>query len=274
MRKIIFGLLLAGAAAPALAAGGPNRHNDDSDRDQPRAERPVRNNDDEARPQRPQNVQRPQFNGGQGRADFQRPQFNGGPGRPDFQRPQFEGDAQHVRPSPNGNAFADGDRDSVRNWRAPDQRGQQDGYWQQRARQGGYWQQRNVRQQPANGYNRDWQRNQRPDNSNWRDRSGRVQWNRDWRNDRRYDWRERREHHHSLFHLGLYIDPFGWGYQSFGIGYQLRPNYYEQNYWIDPAMYGLPYPPPGTQWVRYWNDALLVDMYSGQVVDEIQGFFW
>ena len=27
-------------------------------------------------------------------------------------------------------------------------------------------------------------------------------------------------------------------------------------------MYELPYPPPGTQWVRYWNDALLVDMYT------------
>jgi hypothetical protein len=26
--------------------------------------------------------------------------------------------------------------------------------------------------------------------------------------------------------------------------------------------------------VRYWNDALLVDMYTGEVVDEIRGFFW
>ena len=39
-------------------------------------------------------------------------------------------------------------------------------------------------------------------------------------------------------------------------------------------MYGLPYPPPGKQWVRYWNDALLVDTYTGEVVDSIQGFFW
>ena len=39
-------------------------------------------------------------------------------------------------------------------------------------------------------------------------------------------------------------------------------------------MYQLPYAPPGTQWVRYYNDVLLVDMYTGQVVDVIHGFFW
>ena len=85
---------------------------------------------------------------------------------------------------------------------------------------------------------------------------------------------DRRRHNRSLFHIGLYIDPFGWGYQPYSIGYDLAPNYYQQNYWIDPAIYGLPYPPPGMQWVRYYNDALLIDMYSGQVVDAIQGFFW
>jgi Ni/Co efflux regulator RcnB len=39
-------------------------------------------------------------------------------------------------------------------------------------------------------------------------------------------------------------------------------------------MYGLPYAPPGTEWVRYWNDAVLVDMYTGEVVDVIRDFFW
>jgi len=27
-------------------------------------------------------------------------------------------------------------------------------------------------------------------------------------------------------------------------------------------------------WVRYWNDALLVDTWTGDVVDAIQNFFW
>ena len=41
----------------------------------------------------------------------------------------------------------------------------------------------------------------------------------------------------------------------------------------DPK-YGLPYAPPGYQWVRYYDDALLVDTWSGQVVDVINNFFW
>jgi Ni/Co efflux regulator RcnB len=100
------------------------------------------------------------------------------------------------------------------------------------------------------------------------------QWNTSWRQDHRYDWRNYRNRHRSHFHLGFYYDPFGWGYQTFSIGWRLWPNYYQQNYWIDPGMYGLPYPPPGMQWVRYYNDALLVDTWSGQVVDVINGFFW
>jgi Ni/Co efflux regulator RcnB len=103
---------------------------------------------------------------------------------------------------------------------------------------------------------------------------GAGSWNRDWRSDRHYDWRHYRDSHRSLFHIGLYYDPFGYGYQQFDIGFRLAPVYFSEQYWIDPAMYQLPYPPAGTQWVRYWNDAVLVDMYSGQVVDVIHGFFW
>jgi Ni/Co efflux regulator RcnB len=108
----------------------------------------------------------------------------------------------------------------------------------------------------------------------YQNRRGQISWNRDWRHDRRYDWRDYRNHHRSTFHLGIYLDPFGYGYQPFGIGYQLMPAYYGQRFWIDPGMYGLPFPPPGAQWVRYWNDAVLVDMYTGQVIDVINNFFW
>jgi len=101
-----------------------------------------------------------------------------------------------------------------------------------------------------------------------------VRWSTNWRNDHRYDWRDRRRHHHSLFHLGLFIDPFGWDYQPFSIGYRLWPAYYGNQYWIDPSLYGLPYPPPGCVWIRYWNDAILVDTYSGTTLDVIPNFFW
>jgi Ni/Co efflux regulator RcnB len=101
-----------------------------------------------------------------------------------------------------------------------------------------------------------------------------VRWSTNWRNDHRYDWRDRRRHHRSLFHLGLFIDPFGWDYQPFSIGYRMWPAYYGNQYWIDPGLYGLPYPPPGCVWIRYWNDAILVDMYSGTTLDVIPNFFW
>ena len=114
------------------------------------------------------------------------------------------------------------------------------------------------------------------DQQHYRDRSRWASggWNRDWRNDRRYDWRSYRDRHRSTFHVGVYFDPFGYSYRPFGIGYRLPQLYFGQRYWIDPGMYQLPYPPPGTQWVRYWNDAVLVDMYSGEVVDVIRDFFW
>ncbi|MEA3058655.1 MAG: hypothetical protein QOE50_67 [Sphingomonadales bacterium] len=114
------------------------------------------------------------------------------------------------------------------------------------------------------------QQAQRSDGRRWANGG----WNRDWRNDRRYDWRGYRNSHRSIFRIGIYYDPFGYNYRPFDIGYRLYPAYLGQQYWIDPAMYQLPYPPPGTTWVRYWNDAVLVDMYSGEVVDVIRDFFW
>ena len=101
-----------------------------------------------------------------------------------------------------------------------------------------------------------------------------TRWNGNWRNDHRYNWQDRRRHNRSLFHLGAYFDPFGWGYQRFSIGWRLWPSYFSQNYWFNPTQYGLPYAPPGYQWVRYYDDALLVDTWSGQVVDVMYNFFW
>ncbi len=102
-----------------------------------------------------------------------------------------------------------------------------------------------------------------------------VQWNTNWRYNDRYDWRRWREHHRSWFHVGIYYDPFGWGYRPYQIGWRLWPSYYSSRYWIeDPWYYRLPYAPPGYVWVRYWDDALLVDTWSGEVVDVIHDFFW
>jgi len=100
-------------------------------------------------------------------------------------------------------------------------------------------------------------------------------WRNHWRSDHRYDWRNHRRHHRSLFRFGFYYDPFGWDYRRYSIGSRLWPSYYRSSYWLsDPWQYRLPYAPPGYRWIRYYDDALLVDMWDGQVVDVIYNFFW
>ena len=107
------------------------------------------------------------------------------------------------------------------------------------------------------------------------DRDGRNRWSNHWRNDRRYDWRRHRDRHRSTFSIGFYFDPFGFNYRRFGIGSHLYSNYYQSNYWInDPWQYRLPPAYGPYRWVRYHNDAVLIDTYSGEVQDVIYGFFW
>ena len=109
-----------------------------------------------------------------------------------------------------------------------------------------------------------------------RRRTDQVRWSSShWRKDRRYNWQDWRRRHRSHFHLGFYFDPFGWGYQRYSIGWRLWPSYYSSRYWLnDPWSYRLPYAPPGYRWIRYYDDALLVDTWTGEVVDVIYNFFW
>jgi hypothetical protein len=272
MRRFVIALLLAGAtASPAFAQDHDNgRWHHDQQQQQPQQQRVDRG---QAREQRQQG-------GDQGRAE----RFNGG----NFARQQQmqQGEARNF------------DRSRFVN-QAPQQVVQQQQIEQSRQRfdgrrgnwdRGGFTgeqaQQVEQSRQRWNGNRSNWtgqsgdyrqrevfQQQQVQNRSRWAGNNG-SRWNRDWRNDHRYDWRRYRDHHRSIFRLGVYFDPFGYGYEPFDIGYQLQPVYFGQRYWIDPAMYSLPYPPPGTQWVRYWNDAVLVDIYSGQVVDVIHDFFW
>ena len=101
------------------------------------------------------------------------------------------------------------------------------------------------------------------------------QWSNHWRSDRRYDWRRHRHHHHSLFRLGNYWDPYGYRYRNFSIGFNLWPSYYGSRFWLhDPWQYRLPATYGPYRWVRYYDDALLVNIYTGQVVDVERNFFW
>jgi len=100
-------------------------------------------------------------------------------------------------------------------------------------------------------------------------------WSGDWRRDNRYDWRTYRNRYSSLFRLGRYYDPYGWNYRRFSIGFTLGSSYYGSNNWLnDPWQYRLPPAYGPYRWVRYYDDALLVNIYTGQVVDVIYSFFW
>jgi hypothetical protein len=132
---------------------------------------------------------------------------------------------------------------------------------------------------------RDWRDDRRgdrrEDRQEWREdrreaRQDRREWNRDWRRDRRYDWRGYRNYNRYAFRAPTYYAPYrGYGYNRFSIGVVLDRLFWGRNYWInDPYQYRLPAAPYGYVWVRYYDDVLLVDTYSGRVVDVIHEFFW
>ena len=100
--------------------------------------------------------------------------------------------------------------------------------------------------------------------------------NRAWRSNNRYDWYRYRASNRSLYHLGRYYSPYrGYNYSRVSIGLRLGSLFYSNRYWInDPWQYRLPDVYGPYRWIRYYNDALLVDIYSGEVVDVINNFFW
>jgi hypothetical protein len=111
--------------------------------------------------------------------------------------------------------------------------------------------------------------------SRWSGSNGRG-WNNDWRRDNRYNWSSYRNTNRNVFRLGRYHSPYNsWSYRRLGIGFSLQPLFYSSSYWInDPWQYRLPEAYGPYRWVRYYDDALLVDIYSGEVVDVIYDFFW
>ena len=103
----------------------------------------------------------------------------------------------------------------------------------------------------------------------------RGKWSGDWRKDHRYDWSHHRSRYGSLYRLGRYYDPYGYRHRHFSIGYNLWPSYYGSNFWLDdPWMYRLPPAYGPYRWVRYYDDAVLVNIYTGMVVDVVYNFFW
>jgi Ni/Co efflux regulator RcnB len=68
--------------------------------------------------------------------------------------------------------------------------------------------------------------------------------------------------------------PGGYGYRRWGIGQRLPRLFLSPGYFINWGAYDLGPPAPGCEWVRYGPDALMVNNYTGQVVDVAYGVFY
>ena len=320
MRKLMLVLLLAGVAAPAVAADregsnrstfrGPRADRDQSSDDSPRREAPV------ARPQRQPEARNEGPRNDQPRPDRPARFTRDGGNAPETPRAEpaerragdsvrnwrqdgdaeFNGRAKTVRPTLPDRPVTERrdrdvtDNDTVRNWRGRD-RGQPGS--------GGSIEDRNVRVPPAVA-DSGLVQSRRPMPRILRPADGRVsrtpewgtqppsprsagtsrahpshRWSDNWRHDRRYDWRDWRRRHHNHFRFAFYSDPFGWDYLRYGVGWRLWPSYYGSSFWLnDPWSYRLPPAYGPYRWIRYYNDALLVNIYTGQVVDVEYDFFW
>jgi Ni/Co efflux regulator RcnB len=80
---------------------------------------------------------------------------------------------------------------------------------------------------------------------------------------------------HDRFRVGAYRAPYGYYVRTWGFGEFLPRGWYGENYWVGDFLdYGLPYPPPGYEWVRVGGDALMIDRYTGRIVQVVRGIFW
>ncbi len=96
---------------------------------------------------------------------------------------------------------------------------------------------------------------------------------RDARQEHREDWRDYRTKNRGTYARGNWRAPFA--YQRFRDGAQLRPSYYSSRYYIaNPGRYRLPAATGVNRWVRHYDDALLVNVRTGRVIQVINGFYW
>lgn len=168
-------------------------------------------------------------------------QYNGGSGRsaPRDNQPYQRQDRTQSDQRQYNDRAGRGDQGPNRNWQDYNRR-----YGDQN---------RSVRRQNGNVW----------DGHAWRpEQFNRRNYNRNWNAQRR-------------FRLSPYYRPNGWFYQRWTFGQILPFVFFSQNYWIDSYWsYGLPTPPYGCEWVRYGDDALLVDVESGEILQVVYGLFY
>jgi hypothetical protein len=162
--------------------------------------------------------------------------------------------------------------------------GRRDGDWRD-GRRGDDW-----RDSRRDGDWRDGRSDSRRDRRNWRrddwrwnyrgwngwDAGNFRRWDNRWRSNRDYDWADYRRGNRFVFRPGPYYAPYrDHRYSRLRTGFFLDSLFFQPRFFInDPYSYRLPPVYGPYQWVRYYDDVLLVDCYTGEVVDVIYDFFW
>jgi hypothetical protein len=123
-------------------------------------------------------------------------------------------------------------------------------------------------------WGRDGHRSWSSDRRDW-DRRDHRDWRRDWRSDRRYGWQNYRNSHRHIYRLPRYEARHGYSYRRWYPGYRWDSWFYSSSFWINnPWQYRLPPAYGPYRWVRYYDDVVLVDIDTGEIVDIIYDFFW
>jgi hypothetical protein len=150
-----------------------------------------------------------------------------------------------------------------------------------------------VVEQRGNRRDGDWhdgRRDYRRDRSHWRrddwrwsyggwngwDNNDFRRWDHRWRGNRNYNWADFRRGNHFHFRLGPYFAPYrSHRYSRLQTGFYLDSLFFQPRFFLNnPWSYRLPSVYGPYQWVRYYDDVMLVDIYTGEVVDVIYDFFW
>lgn len=100
-------------------------------------------------------------------------------------------------------------------------------------------------------------------------------WDGNWHNNQSYNWAAWRAAHPALFQPGSYRPPHGgYAYAAIKPGTILPAEFLAEQYWVqDPSIYHLPPATGSYQWIRYYNDILLVNIDSGRVMEVVTGLF-
>ncbi len=126
------------------------------------------------------------------------------------------------------------------------------------------------------------------DSEGWHDGQNGQDW--DHHDDRGFDTHPPRDRDHgrSWFQEGRFHEsfearhryrapfyrPYGWSYQRWSYGEHLPFGWFAPNYYLNGGAYGLPAPPVGCEWVRQGGDAVLVDVWTGEVLSVYYDAFY